>query len=78
MVVRFKDYHPNTHDRGVDKGNVAVTEHRVELPVLHSNFPLAIYFTYVGFRVGGRFKREGYLYLWLIYVVEWQKPTQHY
>ena len=38
--------HPNTHDRGVDKGNVAVTEHRVELPVLHSNFPLAIYFTY--------------------------------
>ena len=27
---------------------------------------------------GGRFKREGiYVYLWLIHVVIWQKPTQH-
>ena len=29
--------------------------------------------------MGGKFKREGiYVYLWLIHVVEWQKPTQHY
>ena len=31
--------------------------------------------------VGGIFKREGtyiYIYLWLIYIVIWQKPTQHY
>ena len=28
--------------------------------------------------VGGRFKREGaYVYLWLIHVDVWQKPTQH-
>ena len=28
--------------------------------------------------VGGRFKREGtYVYLWLIYVNVWQKPTQY-
>ena len=28
--------------------------------------------------VGGRFRREGtHVYLWLIYVVKWQKPTQH-
>jgi len=26
-----------------------------------------------------RFKREGaYVYLWLIHVTVWQKPTQHY
>ena len=32
----------------------------------------------LGWGVGGRFKREGtYIYLWLIYVVAWQKPTQH-
>ena len=32
----------------------------------------------LGWGVGGRFKREGtYVYLWLIYVVVWQKPTQH-
>ena len=29
-------------------------------------------------QVGGRFKREGtYVYLWLIHVDIWQKPTQH-
>ena len=28
--------------------------------------------------VGGKLKREGtYVYLWLICVVVWQKPTQH-
>ena len=28
--------------------------------------------------VGGRFKREGtYVYLWLIHVDVWQKPTQY-
>ena len=28
--------------------------------------------------VGGRFKREGiYVYLWLIHIAIWQKPTQH-
>ena len=29
--------------------------------------------------VGGRRKREGtYIYLWLIHVDIWQKPTQYY
>ena len=29
--------------------------------------------------MGGRFKREGtYVYLWLIHVDIWQKPTQYY
>ena len=28
--------------------------------------------------VGGRFRREGtYVYLWLIHVDVWQKPTQY-
>ena len=28
--------------------------------------------------VGGRLNREGlYVYLWLIHIVKWQKPTQH-
>ena len=28
--------------------------------------------------MGGRFRREGtYVYLWLIHVDVWQKPTQH-
>ena len=32
-----------------------------------------------GWGVGGRFKRKGpYVYLWLIHIVVWQKPTQHY
>ena len=32
----------------------------------------------MGVEVGGRFKREGTcVYLWLIHVHEWQKPTQH-
>ena len=32
-----------------------------------------------GWDVGGRFKKEGtYVYLWLIHVGVWQKPTQHY
>ena len=32
-----------------------------------------------GWEVGWRFKREWtYVYLWLIYVDVWQKPTQHY
>ena len=31
-----------------------------------------------GVGVGGRFKREGpYVYLWLIYIVVWQKSMQH-
>ena len=29
--------------------------------------------------MGGRFKREGtYVYLWLIHVDVWQKPTQYF
>ena len=32
----------------------------------------------MGWEVGGKFKREGtYVYLWLIHVDVWQKPT-HY
>ena len=31
-----------------------------------------------GWEVGGRFQREGtYIYLWLIHVDGWQKPTQY-
>jgi len=31
-----------------------------------------------GRRGGGKFKREGtYVYLWLIHVDVWQKPTQY-
>ena len=31
-----------------------------------------------GWEVGGRFKREGtYVYIWLIHIDVWQKPTQH-
>ena len=33
----------------------------------------------MGWGIGGRFKREGtYVYLELILVVVWQKPTQYY
>ena len=33
---------------------------------------------YGGRVVEGRFKREGtYVYLWLIHIVVWQKPTQY-
>ena len=32
----------------------------------------------MGRKVGGRFKREGtYVYLWLIHVDVWQKPSQY-
>jgi len=32
----------------------------------------------MGRDMGGRFKKEGiYVYLWLIHVVVWQKPTQN-
>ena len=32
----------------------------------------------MGWEVRGKFKREGtYVYLWLILVDVWQKPTQH-
>ena len=32
----------------------------------------------MGWEVGGRFKKEGtYIYLWLIHVNIWQKPTQY-
>ena len=32
----------------------------------------------MGWEVGGRFKRKGtYVYLWLIHVAVWQKPTQN-
>ena len=32
----------------------------------------------MGWEVGGKFKREGtYIYLWLIHVDVWQKPTQY-
>jgi len=32
----------------------------------------------MGWEVGGRFKKEAtYVYLWLILVAVWQKPTQH-
>ena len=28
--------------------------------------------------VAGKFKREGlYVHLWMIHIVEWQKPIQH-
>ena len=31
----------------------------------------------MGWKVGGRLKREGtYIYIWLIHVDVWQKPTQ--
>ena len=31
----------------------------------------------MGWELGGRFKKEGtYIYLWLIHVDVWQKPTQ--
>ena len=33
----------------------------------------------MGWKVGGRFKRKGtYVYLWLVHVDVWQKPTQYY
>ena len=33
----------------------------------------------MGRELGGRFKREGiYVYLWVIQVDVWQKPTQYY
>ena len=33
----------------------------------------------MGREVGGKFKRKGtYVYLWLIHVDVWQKPTQYY
>ena len=32
----------------------------------------------MGWEVGGKFRREGtYVYLWLIHVDVWQKPTQY-
>ena len=32
----------------------------------------------MGWEVGGRFKtKETYVYLWLIHVDVWQKPTQY-
>ena len=32
----------------------------------------------MGWEVGGKFNREGtYVYLWLIHVDVWQKPTQY-
>jgi len=32
-----------------------------------------------GWEVGGRFQKEGlWVYLWLIHVDTWQKPTQYY
>ena len=32
----------------------------------------------MGWKEGGRFKKEGtYVYLWLIHVDVWQKPTQY-
>ena len=42
-------------------------------------FTIAKKFKTLGFRgVGRRFKREGaYVYLWLIHVDVWQKPTQY-
>ena len=44
-----------------------------------SPFTIAKIFKTLGFRgVEGRFKREGaYVYLWLIHVDVWQKPTQY-
>ena len=33
----------------------------------------------MGWEVGGRLKREGtYVYLWLIHVAIWKKPTQYF
>ena len=31
----------------------------------------------LGMEVGGRFRREQYVYLWLIHVDVWQKPAQY-
>ena len=32
----------------------------------------------MGWRIRARFKREGtYVYLWLLHIVVWQKPTQY-
>ena len=31
----------------------------------------------MGWEVKGRFNRETYIYLWLIHVDVWQKPTQY-
>ena len=46
---------------------------------MKSPFTIAKIFKTLGFRgVEGRFKREGaYVYLWLIHVDVWQKPTQY-
>ena len=33
---------------------------------------------YMLLRVGGRFKEGTYIYLWLIHVDVWQKPTHYY
>ena len=42
-------------------------------PVLYDNLGGGM-----GWAVGGRFKRERtYIYLWLIHVDMWQKPTQY-
>ena len=47
----------------------------VEFAVWHKESNLSSGTTY---KVGRRFKREGtYVYLWLIHVDVWQKPTQH-
>ena len=33
----------------------------------------------MGREIGGRFRREGtYVYLWLVHVDVWQKPTQYF
>ena len=32
----------------------------------------------MGWRVGRRFERGKYVYLWLTYIVVWQKPAHHY
>jgi len=48
-----------------------VNDNKVILVFIYANYSL-------GRERGGKFKREGtYVYLWLIHVDGWQKPTQY-
>ena len=44
----------------------------------HRDLSLVLCDNLVGWEVGGKFKRKGTcVYLWLIHVDVWQKPTQY-
>ena len=48
-----------------------MNDNKVILAFIYANYSL-------GREMGGKFKREGiYVYLWLIHVDVWQKPTQY-